>query len=65
MCDKFDRIVCRNHAAVRYTVGIFECLRCHEQFESPNTGDEPERCPVCGYYAEIQRIEVRSTPCIP
>jgi len=65
VCDKFDRIVRLNHASLRYFVGIYECLRCHERFESPNVDDEPERCPFCGSGAECQRIEVRSTPCIP
>ena len=65
MYDKFDRIVRLNHARARYTVGIYECLRCHERFELPNVDDEPEWCPFCGSGAECQRIEVRSTPCIP
>lgn len=40
-------------------IGIYECLRCHEDFESETT-DKGCRCPFCGFMGELQRIEIRN-----
>jgi rRNA maturation endonuclease Nob1 len=43
-----------------YRVGIFECLDCHEIFESSAVDEGPEACPFCGREVECQRIDVRT-----